>query len=241
MKKITILLHTFLARFLLIVIIIPLVPVVLFASCFPRNKRFSSVFLFKMVDFFYEIIVRCLFVPIAYQGQENMPKTSAIIIANHQSSLDIPLIGITLEGKPHIWLARKELMKTVALRWLLAVFAEVVDVRNTRSAAISLRRVITLAQETDAHVLLFPEGSRSVDGKLQPFFDGYFLLAKKLHRPVVPIFIHNVCNVYSRSSFFIKRVPIQVVVGKPMDINDYLTEALFKEAVSAWFYEQQKI
>lgn len=239
MNKALILLHTFLTRFLLIIIVIPLIPIVLIAACFSRTKRFSSVFLFKIVDFFYGLALRCLLVPISYEGQENMPKVPAIIIANHQSSLDIPLVGLTFAGSPHIWLARKELMNTLVLRWILTVFAKVVDVHSTRSAAVALRSVIVLAQKTNAHVVLFPEGSRSLDGSLQSFFDGYVLLAKKLHRPVVPVFIHNVCNVYPRGSFFIKRVPIQVVVGKPMSMSDYADEKLFKEAIFNWFLDKK--
>ncbi|RTL07187.1 1-acyl-sn-glycerol-3-phosphate acyltransferase [Candidatus Dependentiae bacterium] len=235
MKSIVVLLHTFLVRFLLFFICIPLIPVVLVASCLSPFNRFSSTFLFKIIDFFYTVVLRCLLIPITYKWISKIPNEPAIIIANHQSSLDIVLIGIVFKGSPHIWLARSELMDTFLLRWILAIFAQVIDVHNARTTAVTLRKVITLASQTNAHIVLFPEGSRSSTGKLQPFFDGYILLAKKLKRPVVPIYIHNLCNVYPRGSFFIKRVPVDVTVGPAFFLSDYNEDQQFKKTIQDWF------
>lgn len=238
MNGIFILLHTLLARSLLFIVIVPLIPVVLVAGCLSPVSRFSSKLLFKIIDFFYNVVVYCLLIPIEYECGNTIPKEPAIIIANHQSSLDIVLIGLAFKGSPHIWLARSELMNTLVLRWVLTIFAQVIDVHNARSTAITLRNAITLASKTNAHIALFPEGSRSSTGVLQPFFDGYVLLAKKLKRPVVPIYIHNLCNVYPRGSFFIKRVPVRVIIGPAFHLTDYNEEKQFKKFIQDWFAKQ---
>lgn len=238
MNGVFVLLHTFLVRFLLFIICIPLIPVVLIAGCLSSASRFSSKLLFNIIDFFYAIVLRCLLIPVEYKWINQMPTEPAIIIANHQSSLDIVLIGIVFKGNPHIWLARSELMNTLVLRWVLTIFAQVIDVHNARSTAITLRNAITLASKTNAHIALFPEGSRSSNGVLQSFFDGYVLLAKKLKRPVVPIYIHNLCNVYPRGSFFIKRVPVQVIIGPAFHLAHYNEEKQFKNAIQDWFTKQ---
>lgn len=235
MNGIVILLHTLLTRLLVVIIILPLIPVVLIAGLLSPVSRFSNTFLFTILDFFYNIVLRCLLVPVEYEWLDTISKEPAVIIANHQSSLDIVLIGVALKGAPHMWLARDELMNTFLLRWILAIFAQVINVHSPRATAVTLRNAIKLALASQAHVVLFPEGSRSSTGQLLPFFDGYILLAKKLNRPVIPLYIHNIANVYPRGSFFIKRVPVKVTIGYPFRLADYSDDNQFRMAIQNWF------
>ena len=57
---------------------------------------------------FYAITIRALLLPIKVVGLENIPHTPAIIAANHQSALDIPLVGNLMRCYPHIWFLKHE-------------------------------------------------------------------------------------------------------------------------------------
>ena len=226
-------------RFLLICVCVLFFPVVLIVAFLPRVFRFKNRYIFFFVDLFYKMAVHCLFVPITFIKGDYDFSQPAIIIANHQSSIDIPLVGVLLNGSRHFWIARQELMDSFFLRYALPIFAQVIDVLNPRASAFSLRTVVRLAQKTDAHVVLFPEGSRSLDGQLQPLFDGYVWLAKQLNRPVVPIFIHDAYRVYPRGSFFVNHVSVHVVVGQPFFYNEKDQGAQLKSDIQAWLLKQQ--
>jgi 1-acyl-sn-glycerol-3-phosphate acyltransferase len=218
-----------------------MLPLLLLVAIYPRQKRFKSRFIFGLLNLFYTLSLKCLLIPITYIKDAQLPTIPSIIIANHQSSLDIPLIGTVLQGYPHIWLARSELMDSFWFRWTLPLLAQVIDVHNPRKTATSLRNAMDLAQETGAHIILFPEGSRSTDGQLQHFFDGFLLLAKKLHRPIVPIYINNVGQVYPRNSFFIHYAQVTVSVGKAFHIDEYKGTQEAKETIVAYILNQLRL
>ena len=134
---------------------------------------------------------------------ENIPHQPVIFAANHQSSMDIPLIGVLPHGKPHIWLARAELLKTWFLHIVLRRLAVVADVTSHAKATRSLIRLLKLVEGEDLDVMIFPEGGRFTDDKdLHEFFGGFVILAKALKRPVVPVSIFGVDKVYPPRSFF---------------------------------------
>jgi 1-acyl-sn-glycerol-3-phosphate acyltransferase len=238
--RILVILHTFLVRFLLSILCIAIVPFVLCISLLPPRIRFSSTIVFWIVYIFYRLAIKCTLVPVKYIWQGTVPLEPTIFIANHQSSLDIPLVGIITKSHPHVWIARDELMKTFLLRFILPIFAIVTTVDNAYAAAASLRRIFRILNETKAHLMIFPEGSRSLDGRLQHFFDGFVLLAKKTGRPVVPIYIHNVQAVYPRTTFWIHYHPITVVVGPKFTLESQETDQGFKSRIIAWFHDTQQ-
>lgn len=241
MSRLFILLHTLVSRLLLIVVCLLFFPVVVCIALLSPQVRFSNKIVFFFVNLFYKLVLRCVLVPISYKNNNSTVFAKpAIIIANHQSSLDIPLVGLLLGRTGHFWLARHELMDSFVLRYTLPIFAQVVNVLSPRLAAVSLRKVVRTAMQTGAHVVLFPEGSRSLDGALQPFFDGYVWLAKQLKRAVIPVYIHDAYKVYPRNSFLIKKVPITVTVGEPLLYNEADKGASLKASVEQWFASQNR-
>src|SRR5579872_4508924 len=108
--NLSVILHSLASRVLLIlVILIFFIPLVIFI-CIPQSWRYKHPVFFIPVQLFYSAILKCSLVPIKYEGQENIPNESVIFAGNHQSSLDIPLMGVLSKGVPHVWLAKQELM-----------------------------------------------------------------------------------------------------------------------------------
>ncbi len=230
--------RTFLSRFLLIIaVLVFLVPMIIF-MCIPQSWRYSMPWLFLPVHWFYCAILKCSLVPINYVGTENIPQEPVIFAGNHQSSLDIPLIGVLSKYVPHVWLAKQELMDSVLLRFIIPLIAVLVDVTSPRAAMLSLRKIIGIVNNHHRNLMIFPEGGRYIDGKIHDFFGGFVILAKKTGRPVVPVCIIGVNKVYPPDSFWVYKHPITVVVGKPFVWQEGESDEEFKKRVHGWFVEQ---
>src|SRR5439155_27117554 len=161
----SILLYTLFVRFLLIILsIIAFLPLFCMALM-SREGRLNSPLVFWIMDWFYWAILKCSLLPITYYGTENIPHEPAIFVANHQSSLDIPLLGLLANKKSHIWLARHELMDTFVLRFILPIFTVIADVTSIKSSVRSFRMILSLLIDKPRHLMIFPEGSRFDDGK----------------------------------------------------------------------------
>jgi 1-acyl-sn-glycerol-3-phosphate acyltransferase len=126
-------------------------------------------------------------VEVAASGLERIdPRTSYLFAANHQSIYDIPIVFWTLPWQVRI-LAKASLGRFPFLGWHLARTGHVlVDRRNP--GAVLFRRVRTLMQ-AGVSLIVFPEGTRSVDGRVARFKGGIFLMAIEAGLPVVPVAI----------------------------------------------------
>lgn len=235
---IKVVLHTIISRLLLLaVILIFLIPLIIF-MCIPQGLRYSNKYIFMPVHWFYCAVLQCPLVPITYEGLENIPKQPVIFAGNHQSSLDIPLMGVLSKGVPHVWLAKQELMESVLIRFVVPLIAVLVDVTSPRQAMMSLRKIMNMVNNHYRNLMIFPEGSRFTDGKIHEFFGGFVMLARKTGRPIVPVCIRGVNTVYPPDSFLVYWHPITVTVGKPFVLEQDETDEHFKQRVYDWFVEQ---
>jgi 1-acyl-sn-glycerol-3-phosphate acyltransferase len=142
-----------------------------------------------------------------------MLQSGPVILAmNHQSYLDPPLAGTACDRAVY-FLARRTLLDVPLLGWLLprlnviSVNQEGID----RSALKSLIRVLKAGNAA----LVFPEGSRTLDGNLQPAEPGLGLVIAKTLAPVVPMRIFGAHQALPRGGG-LHFVPITVVVGEPI-------------------------
>lgn len=141
-----------------------------------------------------------------------------ILASNHESYLDPPLVG-SVSDRAIFFLARKTLLAGPFFGWLLPKLNVIpVDQEgNDRSALKALIRILKAGEGT----LVFPEGERTVDGRLRPALPGLgFVIAKTL-APVVPMRIFGAREAWPRGSGRVRFRPITVVVGEPI----YFTSA----------------
>ena len=146
--------------------------------------------------------------------RERMIQSGPVILAmNHQSYLDPPLAGITCDRAIY-FLTRRTLLDVPLLGWLLAKL-NVIPVNQEgvdRSAIKALIRVLKAGNG----VLLFPEGSRTLDGKLQPAEPGLGLVIAKTLAPVVPMRIFGAHEAMPRGGGGLHFVPIIIAIGEPI-------------------------
>jgi 1-acyl-sn-glycerol-3-phosphate acyltransferase len=154
-------------------------------------------------------------------GAENMIEEGpCIIAANHCSYLDPPLVGVACKRAIH-YLARKSLLDIPILGPILPELNVIpVDQKNAdRSALMGAIRVV----KNGGAVLIFPEGTRSPDGELQPAQPGIGMILAKTGAPVIPMSICGSFEALPRGRMTPRLAPITVVVGKPLFFNELPT------------------
>ena len=145
--------------------------------------------------------------------RERMIQSGPVILAmNHQSYLDPPLAGTACDRAIY-FLARRTLLDVPLLGWLLPKL-NVIPVNQEGVDRSALKAVIRALQAGNG-VLVFPEGSRTDDGKLQPAEAGLGLIIAKTVAPVVPMRIFGAREALPRGGGF-RFAPITVVVGEPI-------------------------
>jgi 1-acyl-sn-glycerol-3-phosphate acyltransferase len=166
-------------------------------------------------------------------GYENLDKTqSYIYVSNHSSLFDIPVILASVKDNVRI-IYKKELEKIPIFGWGLAVSPYIAIQRaDPRNALSSLDEAIKSIKEGDS-VLVYPEGTRSRDGKLQPFKRGAFLLASRSEKPIIPIAIIGTYDIMPPKTFYINSTNVKVIIHPPIESKNIssLEEKLLMQRV----------
>lgn len=154
---------------------------------------------------------------------ERVPLRGGVILAsNHCSVLDPPLIGSGLH-RPVNYLARETLFSHPIAGWALRQ-ANAVPVDRDGAGAAGLRAILRRLREGGA-ILLFPEGTRSDDGSLQPARAGVGLVIVRTDVPVIPIRVFNTHRAWHRSTRIPRPCAVAITYGNPMDFSGLRAEA----------------
>jgi len=147
-------------------------------------------------------------------NEERLIESGGVLICcNHVSYLDPPLAGIAYRGPVH-YLARKSLLSNPVSAWLLPRL-HVVPIDQERPGFAGLKTIIKVLQEGN-RVLIFPEGSRSRDGTLQPGEPGTGLVVAKARVPVIPMRLFGAHEALPMGSGKFRTNTVTAVVGEPI-------------------------
>lgn len=144
-----------------------------------------------------------------------------IFMANHQSNIDIPVLVQSLTKFELRWVAKKELLFVPLFGWAMWASKHIVVDRSNRSAAMTSLRKARERIEGGISVVVFPEGTRSADGRFLPFKRGGFVLAVKTQTPVVPITINGSGTILPRGDWRMRGGEIEVIVSDPVPLDQY--------------------
>lgn len=154
---------------------------------------------------------------------ERVPKEGPVILAsNHASFLDPPLVGSALP-RGCSYLARESLFRYPGIGALLRSW-QAVPVDRDGAGARGLKAILDRLLAGDV-IILFPEGTRTRDGKLQPARSGIGLTVIKSDAPVVPVRVFGTFEAYGRAVKFPKPKSIAVKYGRPMSFAALRAEA----------------
>ncbi|OCC16431.1 1-acyl-sn-glycerol-3-phosphate acyltransferase [Dissulfuribacter thermophilus] len=164
-----------------------------------------------------KIIFKAARSKIDVRGQEHIPHGTPVVFAsNHQSQFDIPALYLAIPIQFR-FVVKKELFK-IPLFGLAMKRAGYVPIDRTggKKAVKSLRAAVRRIK-SGTSVVVFPEGTRSPDGKLLPFKTGALLVALKSGVPIVPIGIKGTHKILPKGSLWVRPGEVQVSIGRPID------------------------
>jgi 1-acyl-sn-glycerol-3-phosphate acyltransferase len=160
-----------------------------------------------LIQLFYQVCFRG-----DTAGLENIPARGGYIVAaNHVSHLDPPIVGLHL---PHqvSFFARKTLWKPGFPSWWLDAVGTIPVDRDGGADLGAMKRVLATLRSGKS-IILFPEGTRSPDGRLRPAKPGIGMIACKSGAPVVPARIFGSFDAFGRGGRLRLGVPVSVTYG----------------------------
>lgn len=168
------------------------------------------------------LVLRLGGITLRVHGDENIdPQQAYIFMVNHQSNVDIPVLVQALARFQLRWIAKKELLRVPFFGWAMWATKHItVDRADPADAVKSLER----AKEKIAagiSVVVFPEGTRSHDGRLLRFKKGGFLLAVKAQTPIVPVTINGSGAILPSGAWRLRAGSIEVAIGKPISVEGH--------------------
>lgn len=156
---------------------------------------------------------------VRYFGVNNIPSSGPVlVVSNHQSHLDPPLIGAGVPRRMH-YLARKSLFRFPVFSHLIRSYGAIpLDLEQPLSG---LKEALKCLHAGEA-VLIFPEGTRSPDGDIHPFHKGFRMLAHRARAVIVPTAIEGAFAAWPRWRRFPRPGRVAVRFGTPLFPEDYL-------------------
>ncbi len=175
--------------------------------------RLANILVYRGAYFLSKILATVLF-RIRIIGSNNVPKQGSFIIApNHASLYDPHIVGCSIRREIY-YLARSTLMKNKVLTILFQLW-NCIPVDRDKPAASSLKKAVQVLREGKP-LMIFPEGTRSVDGELQKGKLGIGFIAQKSQAPIIPVYVHGSYGILPKGAKFPRLKKVTVLIGKPL-------------------------
>ncbi|HVR28639.1 MAG TPA: lysophospholipid acyltransferase family protein [Thermoanaerobaculia bacterium] len=142
--------------------------------------------------------------------------SSVVFMANHQSLYDIAVMLVSVPV-PIRFLAKRSLFRIPVFGWALGAAGFVPIDRVDRSRAREAFQLALDTLEGGVAIVIYPEETRSLDGRIRPFRRGGFLMALKAHAPIVPVGIRGTLRVRPKGRFLVEPAQVEVAFGDPID------------------------
>jgi 1-acyl-sn-glycerol-3-phosphate acyltransferase len=167
--------------------------------------------------FWGKIQLRITGTRVRMQGLENFdPQKSYILVSNHQSTFDIlALLGyLPIQFR---WTAKTELFRIPFMGWAMSRIGYIpIERCSPKKAYRSMLRAAEVVRK-GMSVIIFPEGTRSPDGNLQPFKKGVFLIALKSQAPILPITIQGASRIMRKGDWRTYPGQVRIQIDPPIE------------------------
>ncbi|MBU1713203.1 MAG: 1-acyl-sn-glycerol-3-phosphate acyltransferase [Proteobacteria bacterium] len=163
-------------------------------------------------------------IEVTVKGLSNIdPDKSYIYMSNHQSNYDIPILLGHLPVQFR-WLAKVELFRIPLFGYAMKRAGYIcIDRSNQKAAFESLKNAAGIIKN-GVSVMIFPEGTRSMNGNIGSFKKGGFVLAVESGVPIVPVIIHGTFSIMPKSRMLIKPGKVTLEIQKPIETSGYTKE-----------------
>lgn len=175
-------------------------------------------------------------------GIENVPEDRPVVyVANHQSSLDIPVCMAALPGRVRM-LAKHTLFKIPVFGWLLHAEGFVPVNRQDRKKARMSLEPAARRLKNGISVFVFPAGTRSRTGEVGSFKTGAYRLAIEAGVPIVPLALVGAEDLLAAARSLIKKGKITMIVGEPIETEglEMTDRTRLRDETWQWISETKK-
>jgi 1-acyl-sn-glycerol-3-phosphate acyltransferase len=156
----------------------------------------------------------------------------ALFIGNHASLFDPPLMISTLPCRP-VFIAKRELAWVPFLGWVIWLADFIFIDRGGRGTARKSLEKAAARIRTGQSIVAFPEGTRTLDGRLLPFKKGSFFLAFEAGVPVVPFAIYGGLETLPKGTWRVRGGPYRITVGAPLEPGHFENAEALRVAAGA--------
>lgn len=230
-------------RFLLIALLLFLylllgIPVLLVEKLVAKiNPHARDISCLRMVQWAFKLMLWITGADISYIGRENVPKDRAVLyVGNHNSYFDILLTYSQCPGLTG-YVAKSEMLRYPLLRdWMKRLYCVFLDRSDLR---VGMQMILTCIDyiKNGISICIFPEGTRSKDGQMQPFHEGSLKMAAKTGCPIIPMAISNSAQIFENHMPFVRPCKVIVEYGAPV----YPKELSKEDQKFLGAYTQKKI
>lgn len=163
--------------------------------------------------------------PVTIEGRDRIGKNRTyVMVANHQSLLDIlVLFRLFTHFK---WVSKEEIFRVPCIGWNMSLNRYIKLRRGDKESIATMMRHSGETLDEGSSIMIFPEGTRSVDGKLKKFKAGAFVLAKQHRVPLLPILIQGTSEALPKRGFILRghhRIRVRILDEIPIDSFEDLT------------------
>ena len=191
-------------------------------SLFDRSGRMQH----NLARFWSWLIMKTILSPVKVTGMDNItgkninedksdrskPRVYAV---THASALDIPILYVYLPFQFRI-IFKSELLAYPFIGWHLKRSGQVCINQQNPALSIGAIKSALRSLRGGMPLVIFPEGGRTRDGKIQPFLPGAFFLAIKAQADIVPIALVDTFDLLPMNTYHIKCQPLEMRVGEPI-------------------------
>lgn len=163
-----------------------------------------------------------------YEITGHLDPDTDLIIANHQSMIDIFLLE-SIVGPEIRFVGRKGIMDVWPVGLVVNAIGHITIDREDKRAGVKLLREVR--EKKGKKVVIFPEGTRSPDGEIHTFESGAKMIAEKLHLKVQPILIKNLHELYNESKKYSKKGTVQIEIFPVVTFSENWLEEVREEMI----------
>lgn len=200
------------------VIMVPVELIALIIGLFSKNAR--NAYMKFMMKIVFSVINFLSGAKVKYIGLEKIPDGPVLYVANHESFFDVLLTLTRLPGTV-CFVAKKQFGKIPIFSWALMLYNTLFIDRDDIKQG--LKTILQAIENIKAgmSVFIFPEGTRSRDGKMNEFKEGSMKIAVKSGCPIVPISIANAAGVFENQFPKVVAAPVVVEILDPVVPQDF--------------------
>ena len=180
--------------------------------------------IYSPVRFFVRLGLALVSVKIQVTGLDRLHRHQTYIFTpNHQSLIEVPLF-VTYLGRNPAYLGKKEIFKYPVFGYGIKLIGVVAVDRSNSPAAVESAKLATENLRRGKSYVVYPEGTRSKDGGLQPFKKGAFMMAIDAGVPVVPITISGATKIMPKGEIKVFPSTVNITIHDPISTDGYSKE-----------------